>query len=235
MRLLESEGGRPVMTGRPGGTTASVAFHAALIAMAVVGTMRGEAVRIIEPGERVTPPVYHAPPDAPTTARHGGPTTGAPAAPGTREIPVPTTVPGQVPPVVLTVDIPGASGDPVILGHGAGTLGGFGGGATGGPDASGAWDANVVEVAVLPDPKNPAPAYPDAMRAAGLAGRVVAEFVVDSTGRVLPASVQVIESSHPLFAASVRRTVPALRFTPARAQGHRVAQRVRMPFEFEVR
>jgi outer membrane biosynthesis protein TonB len=33
---------------------------------------------------------------------------------------------------------------------------------------------------------------------------------------------------------SVRRTVPSFRFTPARAQGQRVAQRVRVPFEFAI-
>jgi hypothetical protein len=62
----------------------------------------------------------------------------------------------------------------------------------------------------------------------------VAEFVVDSTGRVRPGSLVLVEASHPQFASSVRRVVPAYRFTPARVQGRRVAQRVRVPFEFEM-
>ena len=88
---------------------------------------------------------------------------------------------------------------------------------------------------LVPDPRNAQPSYPEMLRSAGINGRVLAEFIVDSTGLVRPGSLVIVSATHELFASSVRRTVPSFRFTPARVQGRQVAQRVRVPFEFEVR
>jgi outer membrane biosynthesis protein TonB len=67
-----------------------------------------------------------------------------------------------------------------------------------------------------------------------VAGRVVARFVVDTLGRVEPGSVQVVAADHPLFAATVREALGAMRFRPARAGGVRVRQLVELPFAFAV-
>lgn len=235
MRLIESQADRDR---RPGGAATSVVFHAAMIAAAVVGTARADAgPRIIEPSPREV--LYRPPsPPAPTTATARTSSTGTaagPTAPGT-VIQPPTSIAEGIPPVDVEVGDALARHEPVTIGGGGSrSMGGFdqpGGG--GAPGEGGVWDGPTVEIPVVPDPRNPVPTYPEPLRQAGIAGRVLAEFVVDSTGRVRPGSLQVVESSHPQFASSVRRTVPSLRFAPARVRGAKVAQRVRMPFEFEV-
>lgn len=43
------------------------------------------------------------------------------------------------------------------------------------------------------------------LRQAGVQGRVVLEAVVDTTGRVVASSVQVVAATHPGFVAPVRQ------------------------------
>lgn len=92
--------------------------------------------------------------------------------------------------------------------------------------------ATVDRVAFLVGP--PRPRYPERLRAAGVTGRVVARFVVDTLGRVEPASIVIRESSHDLFVEAVRATLPALTFVPAEAGGRRVRMLVELPFEFRL-
>ena len=47
----------------------------------------------------------------------------------------------------------------------------------------------------------PLPVYPDLLRQAGVQGRVVLEAVVDTTGRVLAASILVVSRTNPGFVA----------------------------------
>ena len=234
MRLLESEG---APERRTGGATMSLVVHAAIIVGAVAATThRPPPIRYVPEHVDV---VYTAPRPAPS--RPTAPTTGAPVPGPTTAgpvvvIPPPTFTPDDLPPI--GVDGPGVlvPGAVVVLGAARPSEGGFGQGAgpVGGADAGGTWDAHAVEVPVVPDARNAVPSYPEMLRTAGMTGRVVAEFVVDSTGRVRPGSLVIVEATHELFATSVRRTVPGFRFTPARVQNRRVAQRVRVPFEFEM-
>jgi protein TonB len=62
----------------------------------------------------------------------------------------------------------------------------------------------------------PLPQYPTSLEAVGLEGRVMVEFVVDTNGRVEPASFRVIESTHTAFEAAARRAILASLFRPAR-------------------
>jgi periplasmic protein TonB len=78
------------------------------------------------------------------------------------------------------------------------------------------------------------PQYPERLRAAGVTGRVVVRLVVDTLGRVEPASVAIRESAHDLFAQAVRAVIPSLRFVPAEAGGRRVRMLVDLPFEFRL-
>ena len=77
--------------------------------------------------------------------------------------------------------------------------------------------------------------YPPALEAAGLAGRVELEFVVDTVGRVEPGSLTVLSSSAPEFEGAARAAVLDTRFHPARARGHAVRQLVRQSIVFKVR
>ena len=65
-------------------------------------------------------------------------------------------------------------------------------------------------------------------------GSVMVEFVVDTTGRVEPGSIQLTQADHALFASAVRDVLPRYRFIPAMAAGHRVRQLVRLPFRFDL-
>ena len=60
-------------------------------------------------------------------------------------------------------------------------------------------------------------------------------FVVDTTGRVDPASVEVLESSHELFTAAVRETLARLRFVPAEYNGKKASVAAMMPFQFTLK
>jgi protein TonB len=213
----------------------SMVVHAAIILGAVVGTT--QAAPSVQTIEILDPVIYKAPPPAPPvprTERNDG-SSGAATAEPTRTIPVPTITPIGIPPV-NTLDPIGPNTQVVIgLGPSGPAEGGFKGGQSyGEPGADGTWNEHTVEFPVVPDAHNPSPSYPEPLRAARVTGRVLAEFVVDSTGRVRPGSLVIVSSDHELFASSVRRTVPSFRFTPARVQGRRVAQRVRVPFEFEI-
>jgi periplasmic protein TonB len=92
--------------------------------------------------------------------------------------------------------------------------------------------ATVDRGAALVSP--PRPRYPEQLRATGVTGRVIVRLVVDTLGRVEPATIIIRESSHDLFAQSVRAILPALRFVPAEAGGRKVRMVVDLPFEFRL-
>lgn len=81
----------------------------------------------------------------------------------------------------------------------------------------------------------PHPAYPELLRQAGLQGRVVLEAVIDTLGRVEPASVVVVERAHPAFVAPAQQSLLKSLFRPARVRGHAVRVRVRVPIDFVLR
>ena len=94
--------------------------------------------------------------------------------------------------------------------------------------------ASQVEVRALPDSGTLAPEYPDSLWRAGAEGRVVLEFVVDSTGVVEERTIRVVVATHALLAESARRAVTGAHFTPASLAGRHVRQIVQAPFEFVI-
>jgi protein TonB len=91
-----------------------------------------------------------------------------------------------------------------------------------------------VEKPVVQAPGSPTPRYPDILRQAGVEGEVLAQFVVDTTGRAESGSFKVLKSSHDLFAQAVRSALPGMRFIPAEVGGRRVKQLVQQPFAFAI-
>ncbi len=79
-----------------------------------------------------------------------------------------------------------------------------------------------------------APVYPPEMLRDGVAGRVLVQYVVDTTGRADLMSVEVIQASDPAFVRSVREALTGMRFTPAMIRGQRVRQVVEQNFEFKL-
>jgi protein TonB len=81
---------------------------------------------------------------------------------------------------------------------------------------------------------SPPAQYPDALRSAGIQGRVVLEFVIDTLGRVDTASVRVLTTSHPEFALAARQVVYGTRYWPARLGGRKVRMQARVPINFTI-
>lgn len=99
---------------------------------------------------------------------------------------------------------------------------------------AGTFNADQVEKQVTLLSGAPVPSYPEALRAAGVEGKVVAQFVVDERGRVETDSVRFLQSDNVLFEASVRTVLHRMRFAPAEVAGKTVRQLVQMPFVFRM-
>lgn len=216
------------------GTAASVVAHATLITLAVVATGMGRDAPPSPPKPSETSLIWISETPRPhehrgaTSAKGGAPRRDGPSDPMPRGPVFPT-------PTIDVDGIPTSTGrDPVGEDWRSTATGerGDGSGIGVGSDEGAPFDARVVEVEASLRPGSPTPRYPDELRTARLEGRVLARFVVDTTGRVEPASVRIVSSTHPLFTTAVRSTLPRLHFTPARARGAKVRQMVELPFEF---
>jgi len=103
---------------------------------------------------------------------------------------------------------------------------------TAGEKTKGTYFEFQITAAAKPKPDAPRPRYPDALRAANVEGEVVAQFVVDEDGSVLPETFKVLRTTDDQFTDAVRKVVPTMRFDAAQANGRAVKQLVTMPFTF---
>lgn len=78
------------------------------------------------------------------------------------------------------------------------------------------------------------PAYPAALSAAHVEGQVLAQFVVDTAGRVEIGTFKVLEATNVVFADAVQAALPGMRFAPAELHGRAVRQVVQQPFVFRL-
>lgn len=227
--LLES---RAKHQRRSGGAAASVVAHAAIITAVVVGTAHGTmAPRTIE-----KPKVVMVTPPTPATVVHER-TTSVPSAPRLpsnvviRNVDVPKIIPKGLPPIDFTR---GLASDSIVIGRPGDA--GSGKGATiidgGGENISGAWTVNDILMNVITPAK---PRYPESLRSAGIDGRVLVQFVVDTTGRVDMSSVKILSSTHDLFSRAVREALGNFRFRAAVSAGRRIPALAQMPFEFQLK
>lgn len=97
-----------------------------------------------------------------------------------------------------------------------------------------AFTASMVDSAVTLVDGGLSPEYPAALWTDRRGGRVLAEFVVDTSGAVVEGTVGIVLSSHPLFSLSARQALAAAVFVPARRAGALVRQVVQLPIEFVV-
>ena len=91
-----------------------------------------------------------------------------------------------------------------------------------------------VEQPAIELPGSARPRYPAELRASSLEGEVEAQYVVDTTGRVIRGSFKVLRSTHDLFTAAVRDALDSMRFSPGRVGGRKVKQLVQQPFHFQL-
>ena len=76
--------------------------------------------------------------------------------------------------------------------------------------------------------------YPPMLRRAGLQGRVTVQAVIDTLGRVEPASLKVIARPNTAFDQSARAFVLHAVFRPARVKGRAVRVLIRVPVDYRI-
>jgi protein TonB len=221
--LLESEPKREKFVA---GTFLSVSAHTALIAAALYATAqaRTEPVRPAE----MDRPIFFPMPKQSVPAFRPGATVQPPL--NVRPL---TFVPPRIDLAVPEIDISGFvtkpgdfSPNPIIA---AGLT--HGDRPTAGP-ADALFLPDQVERQASLAPGNAPPRYPELLRSSGVAGRVIAQFIVDEQGRAEEASVRFLHSDNQLFQSAVRAALGRMRFIPAQVGGRNVRQLVQMPFVF---
>ena len=78
----------------------------------------------------------------------------------------------------------------------------------------------------------PPPVYPSRLRQQGVTGRVIVSFVVDTAGRVEPASVSVISATERDFVDPTLEAVRGSRFSPGLLAGCPVRVRIVQPVNY---
>ena len=101
-------------------------------------------------------------------------------------------------------------------------------------DSDRVYFASQVGKTVMQAPGSPAPKYPQALRDAHVQGEVLAQFVVDTRGRVEPSSIEILRSPHAGLTESVLDVLPKMKFVPAQLGRRRVRQLVVQPFQFHL-
>ena len=97
------------------------------------------------------------------------------------------------------------------------------------------FDANQVDKPARLDTTRPLRLqFPPPLFAARVPGLVIAEFVVDTAGRVENGTLGIVSSTAPLFTDAVRVALQTASYLPAVKDGKAVRQFVQQPFQFAV-
>lgn len=223
--LFES---RPAPARRLGHSLLSFALHGGLIGGAVVMTHRAPRHPLPLPvAIDVSFPIVTTAPTRTESSRPTGETVVSGPRPLSTQFLTSTSDPGPVEPVALPTSP--LAGDPVDLRRLVRSELATGGVITLASDSA-ERDLPDSLPALL---QAVSPTYPEALRAAGVSGRVSLEFVVDSTGRASAESVVIRTSDHPAFSVAAQRAVLDSRYRPARQGGRARAARVRQVVVFE--
>jgi periplasmic protein TonB len=224
-----------------GGAFMSAVLHAVLIGAAVYATANAgqivekpkeEKVDFVEtPKEEPPPPEPEpeiAPPPPPDVV-------AAPPQPKGFQVLQP---PLEIPDVIPEIDLSKKAVDEADF-SGKGVAGGIAKGVEGAPlapvtDNNATYFEFQVEKPVAQIPGQGAPQYPSMLQSQGVTGQVIAQFVVDTTGRADVGTFKVLETSHELFTQAVKNALPRMRFVPAEVGGRKVKQLVQLPFQFNI-
>lgn len=224
---------RPTYKRAPQWAMGSLLVHALLIGLAVEST-RASLHALRSPAadttlvflQRLAPPVTkpEPPPEARQEVRSVLPVPAPPK--GFQTVVPPKDIPTTIPPI----DLAAKALDPHDF-TGRGVEGGVARGVVGGiakvdRSADEIYTVATTEAGFAPAAliSEPEPRYPPVLQEIGLSGRVVLRFVVDTTGHVELASIQVLESTHEGFEPPAREAVAAAVFHPARLGPRAVRQ-----------
>ena len=233
--LLES---KPKKEKRGGGTMASIVLHSILVGLAVYATAnaaiqnekpRQEKIDFVEtPKDEPPPPKDEPPPPPPPDV-----VVAPPPPKGFQVLTAPVEIPDVIPDIDLNKNVTDENDF-----SGKGVAGGIAKGVEGGKapvvQSDQPYFEFQVEKPVVPAPGSTSPRYPDMLRQAGVEGEVLAQFVVDTTGRAEANSLKILKSSHDLFIQSVKNALPQMKFIPAEVGGRKVKQLVQQPVTFSI-
>lgn len=225
--LIES---KPKKTQSGRQAMASLVVHAVII-LALIWVTKGAAEVVkkinadttmvfLEPPKAPPPPPDQPPPDQVVAAN--------PPPQGFQTVLPPSIVPQAIPPVDLNqhFNAKDFSGKGVEGGIAAGVIGG-----TGPVD-----NAQVFMEAQVDDPPTlitPGPnRYPDVLKAAGIAGRVTVQFIVDTTGHPVASSIKILATPHPGFNNAATELVAKSVFRPGKVHGQAVSVLVQQNINF---
>lgn len=220
--LLES---KPQKQRSATSTAMSMVLHAVLIGLAVKATLQAtqekekieEKVNFVEVKKDEPPPPKPPPQEAP------------PPPQSFQVLTAPVNIPNVLPDIDLTAKL---TNEADFSGKGVESKKGNTGPAK--PEGDQPYFEFMVEKPVTEASNTTRPRYPDILKSAGVEGEVLAQFVVDTIGRIEPGSFKVLKASHPLFEAAVRSALSGMRFIPAEVGNKRVRQLVQQPFVFAI-
>lgn len=209
-----------------GGSFGSLVMHSGLIVLAIHATLQAGQPRAVRETKVEFTEVRK---DEPTPPKIPEVRVAAPPK-GFKTLTAPVNIPDVLPEIDLSRK-PTNELDWLAKGAPGGRDGGS---VVTSPASNQIYSETEVEKPVMAASGSPAPRYPDVLKAAGVEGEVDVSFVVDTTGRADPASLRILKSTHSLFDAAVRASLPGMRFIPAEAGGKKVNQLVQQPFVFRI-
>lgn len=233
--LIESKAKRQRSTA---GTVTSIIVHAVLITGAVYATAQAtiqaekpkeEKVEFVEMKKDEPPPPKEEPPPPPPPEAVAAP----PPPKGFQVLTAPVEIPDIIPKIDLSKKI---TDEADFSGKGV-----AGGRATGDPNVKAApigdnqtYFEFQVEKQAASIPGSMNLRYPSLLQSQNVEGRVVAQFVVDTTGRAEMNSWKVLETSNELFSQSAKDAVRGAKFYAAEVGGRKVRQLVQLPLQFSL-
>jgi protein TonB len=219
-----------------GASTVSTILHVAVIAASIFATANAgmeEEEEVVQKVDFVEVQQDEPPPPEPDAPPPPPDAVAAPPPPkGFQVLSAPVNIPDVIPEIDLSKAITNEADF-----SGRGVAGGVATGVVGGVapvNTDQTYFDFQVEKPAASAPGSPGPRYPDILRSGGVEGEVLAQFTVDTTGRVEVASFRVLRSTHALFEQAVRSSLPNMRFLPAEVGGRKVKQMVQQPFVFNL-
>jgi protein TonB len=230
--LLES---KPKKEKRFGWTMGSSLLVGGLVALSAYATANAaienekpkeEKIDFVEVKHEPPPPKNEPPPPPPPDVA-----VAPPPPKGFQVLTAPVEIPDVIPDIDLTKKV---TDEADFTGKGAagGTSKGVAGGTAVAADQT--YFEFQVEKPVVAAPGSCQPKYPDMLRSAGVGGEVMAQFVVDTLGKVDSKTFKVLKSDNELLTSAVKAALSCQKFLPAEAGGRKVKQLVQQPYAFNV-
>lgn len=215
----------------------SLVAHVVLIAGGVLATLNAGIINEKIKSEKVDfvdvkkdepkPPEPDKPPPPPDVVVQQPPPKGF------QMLPPPVEIPTVIPDIDLSKKVTD-EGDYTGKGVAGGTGKGVGNGPAPAPQGDQPYFEFQVEKPVVSAPGSPGPSFPEMLKSTGVEGQVLAQFVVDTSGRADVSTFKVLKSDHQLFENAVKAALPRMRFLPAEVGGKKVKQLVQQPFQFSL-